>query len=122
MAKRDPILFDEKLPIVWTVSTDTIHVVVYKLWIRPPGSKKWVELQQGSTGDDNPRDWGDFKVPRLTGFSYWLGIGSTQPQSQFTTSITLTQKGVVIQDGLLLEMGRVNKKGVSNRQERVTLR
>ncbi len=122
MPHRDPILFDDDRPVVWTVSADTIHVVAYKLWPRPPGAGQWVLHKEGSTGDDDPQDWGRFNAERLTGFAYWLGIASTSPNTSFITSITLTQRGVVLTDGILPETGRTNAHGVARRQDKVTLR
>lgn len=120
MPQKDPV-FDDTKPVTWTIVVQSVHVIAYKLWRQIPDSEEWIVLSQG-TSTDNIADKGNFETVRNSKFAYWLGIGSTEPNSEYLISIVLTQDGNVIENGIFNEKGKVNEDGVARLVEIVTLK
>jgi len=119
MPQKDPILNNTQTPLTWTIVVNSVHIVAYKLWYQESNSNEWNVITEG-TSTDNIADNGSLAISEKGKFSYWLGIGSTQAQSNFKISIVLSQNGTVIENGLIQENGRVNNDGVARRLEVVT--
>ncbi len=120
MSQKDPVL-NNSAPIDWSIIVNSVHGVAYKLWLQKPDSDVWEVLLEG-VSTDQIVDSGNFSAEKGTKFSYWLGIGSTQPKSTFRISVVLSQEGKVLENGLMQENGKVNDEGVARRLVIVTFR
>jgi len=120
MPQLNPRLINETSDVQWTVTVNSVHIVAYKIWIKPPGSEAWETIATGTNTDDKD-DLGTFKATKGTEFSYWYGIGSTQPNTQYNIDIELQQDGIRLVNGAMNESDMVNDDGVARVLQIVTL-
>lgn len=118
MAKKDLVLSDPSQPVQWNIVVNTVHILGYKIWKQAPGNTDWELIKEG-VSTDNIADNGEFSVEKGAKFSYWMGIGSTVPETEFEISVVLSQNGKVMENGLILEKGLTNEDGVARRLEKL---
>jgi hypothetical protein len=98
-----------------TIKAETIHVALARLWLLPPGATNWVEppreIAAGSTRV--PATVTFPGVERQTFLGWNLSVGKSPPGvSDYRITLTLTQKGLPIKDGVLTIEGRTDANGV----------
>lgn len=110
----DPTLKDPG-DVVVTIKAETIHVALARLWLLPPDATNWVEppkeIAAGST--KVPTSVTFLGVARKTFIGWNLSVGkSPKGVSDYRITLTLTQNGQVIKDGVLTIEGRTDANGV----------
>jgi hypothetical protein len=117
---KDPTLLTEGELLV-TLDVLTVHAAYCQLWIAPAGAAAWQDPREVASGGALPRT-ALYDVARKTLLGWRLSVASTVPSIDYRVTLTLTQGGTVIPDGVLLLEGTTDAGGQAVDTGYVTLR
>lgn len=86
------------------IDAKTVHAAFSRLWILPSAAPAWEQMKEVATGGAFPRAV-TYDVQR-GGFLGWrLSVASSEGNSQYRITLTLSQGDKIIKDGLLVIEG-----------------